>query len=77
MSRRRVALRVAGWQQTDRPISAVYMVQRGSLRMLLNVTGFMKIDWARNVTLGLFDFIGLANSYTHTMPMQSDIIRLS
>ena len=55
MSRCRVALRVAGWQQTDRPISAVYY---GTARLAKNVTEcnwiqFMIIDRARNVTLGL------------------------
>ena len=39
------------------------------------VTGFWKTG--RIVTLGLFHFIGPANSYTHTLPIHSAITRLS
>ena len=38
------------------------------------VTGFWKTD--RNVTLGLFHFIGPANAYTHTLHIRTSIIRL-
>ena len=38
------------------------------------VTGFWKTD--RNVTLGLFHFIGPANAYTHTLHIRTAIIRL-
>ena len=38
------------------------------------VTGFWKTD--RNVTLGLFHFIGPANGYTHTLHIHTAIIRL-
>ena len=39
------------------------------------VIGFWKTE--QNVTLGLFYFITPADSYTHTPPMYSGIIRLS
>ena len=38
------------------------------------VTGLWKTD--RNVTLGLFHFIGPANAYTHTLHIHTAIIRL-
>ena len=38
------------------------------------MTGFWKTD--RNVTLGLFHFIGPANAYTHTMHIRTAIIQL-
>ena len=38
------------------------------------VTGFWKTD--RNVTLGLFHFIGPANGYTHTLHIRTAIVRL-
>ena len=38
------------------------------------VTWFWKTD--RNVTLGLFHFIGPANAYTHTLHIRTAIIRL-
>ena len=41
----------------------------------LFVTGFWKTD--EIFTLGLFHFIGAANSYTHTLPTHSAITRLS
>ena len=41
---------------------------------VLYVTGFWKTD--RNVTLGLFHFIGPANAYTHTLHIRTAIIRL-
>ena len=49
----------------------------GRLVVLANgyyVTGFWKTD--RNVTLGLFHFIGPANAYTHTLHIRTAIIRL-
>ena len=55
---------------------------RPDIRMLprlsilnIYVTGFWKTD--QNVTLGLFDFIGPANGYTHTIHIHSVITRLS
>ena len=39
------------------------------------VIGSWKAD--QNVTLGIFHFIGPANSYTHTVPIYSGITRLS
>ena len=38
------------------------------------VTGFWKTD--RNVTLGLFHFIGPANGYTHILHIHTAIVRL-
>ena len=40
------------------------------------MTGFWKLNGDRNVTLGLFDFIGPANSYIRTLPIHSGITRL-
>ena len=40
-----------------------------------NVTGYWKTD--RIVTLGLFHFIGPADSYTHTLPVHCCIDRPS
>ena len=38
------------------------------------VTGFWKTN--QNVTLGLFQFIGPANDYTHTLPIHTAIVGL-
>ena len=42
---------------------------------ILYVTRFWKTD--RNVTLGLFHFIGPVNNHTHTLPVHCCITRLS
>ena len=47
---------------------------QGSSHTQSFVTGFWKTD--RNVTLGLFHFIGPANAYTHTLHIRTAIIRL-
>ena len=51
-----------------------YAYSTSWVRCLLYVTGFWKTD--RNVTLGLFHFIGPANAYTHTLHIRTAIIRL-
>ena len=48
--------------------------------MMKSSSFIAKCDWILEtnqiVTLGLFHFIGLANGYTHTLPIYSAITRL-
>ena len=55
------------WEVTETTIKMLF-------RIAIYVTGFWKTD--RNVTLGLFHFIGPANTYTHTLHIRTAIIRL-
>ena len=52
----------------------VFMYIYVCMYIYIYVTGFWKTD--RNVTLGLFHFIGPANAYTHTLHIRTAIIRL-
>ena len=47
----------------------------GFNRYIIYVTGYWKTD--RNVTLGLFHFIGPADSHTHSLPMHCALIGLA
>ena len=49
--------------------------QKAHKLLILYVTGYWKTD--QNVTLGLFHFIGPADSYTHTLPVPCCIDRPS
>ena len=68
MSQCRVALRVAGWQNTDSvaDVTVLLRLPKNHGRCSVCVTRFWK-NIEQNFTLGLFCFIGPANRYTHTL----------
>ena len=57
-----------------RQIVAMTILHQHKYIHAVNVIGFWNTE--QIVTLGLFHFIGPANGYTHTLPIQSTITKL-
>ena len=67
---------VTGWMTTGWKMAEWKMA--GWMMIGWMMIGWMMTEWMtdRNVTLGLFHFIGPANGYTHTLHIHTAIVRL-